>query len=603
MRLILVFSLLLGLVGPACAQTPVHGLSLLGTPQLPPDFPNFPYADPNAPKGGEIVLGAVGSFDSFQPFIVRGSPAAITGVYDTLMRPNKDEPEAYYGHLAGAIIVWPGNAGVTFVLRPEARFNDGSKVTADDVVWTFNALREQGKPSYRQYYADVVEAIVEAPDRVGFRFKNTTNRELPLILGQLPVLPKAWWQGRDFSKPLTEAPLGSGPYRVAAFELGRSVTLERVPNYWAQNLPTGKGLANFDRIRTEYFRDDTIALQALKAGQIDFRQENSSKTWATAYDFPAVEQGLVKKEVLPQSLPTGMQGFFMNTRRPIFADVRVRQALATVFDFEWVNANLFYGAYARTTSYFSNSDLASSGLPSPGERALLEPFRAQLPPGLFTQEFKLPVSDASGNNRAALRQALGLLKAAGWTIKDLKLVNAAGTQMSFEILLSQPSMERVALPYVQWLARLGIDARVRTVDPAQYQRLTDSFDFDMTDGVIAESDSPGNEQTGFWGCAAAKLEGSDNVAGVCHPAVEAMIKHILHAPDRASLVTATRALDRVLLWNWYAVPHWNLQAAWVAHWDRFGHPPKPVRVGLALDAWWFDAARAAVVDAARSAGN
>jgi microcin C transport system substrate-binding protein len=603
-RPILLFFMLLGLVGPVRAQTPVHGLSLLGAPQLPANFTHFPYVNPDAPKGGDLVLSAVGSFDSFHPFIVRGSPAtSVNRIYDTLMRPNEDEPEGYYGHLAGSIIVWPENRGVTFVLRPEARFNDGSKVTADDVVWTFNALREQGRPRYRQYYADVSEAIIEAPDRVGFRFKTTTNRELPLILGQLPVLPKAWWNGRDFSKPLTEPPLGSGPYRVAEFELGRTVTLARVPDYWAKDLPTGKGLANFDRIRTEYFRDDTIALQALKAGQVDFRQESSSKTWATAYDFPAVEKGLVKKEALPHRLPTGMQGFFMNTRRPVFQDARVRQALAWVFDFEWVNANLFYGAYARTTSYFSNSDLAATGLPSAAELALLEPFRAQLPPGLFTEEFKLPVSDASGNNRAALRQALGFLKAAGWEIKDLKLVNAAGVQMSFEILLSQPSMERVALPYVQWLARMGIDARVRTVDPAQYQRLSDSYDFDMTDGLISESDSPGNEQTGFWGCDAAKLAGSDNIAGVCHPAVEAIIKHILAAPDRAALVTATHALDRVLLWNWYAVPHWYNRAIWVVHWDRFDHPQKPVRVGLALDSWWFDASRAIVTDAARVAGK
>ncbi len=604
MRPILLLFLLFGLVGAARAQTPVHGLSLLGAPELPADFPHFPYVNPDAPKGGELVLGAVGSFDSFHPFIVRGSPAASVGrIYDTLMRSNDDEPEAYYGHLAGAITVWPEHKGVTFTLRPQARFNDGSKVTADDVAWTFNALRDQGKPRYRQYYADVAEAIVEAPGKVGFRFKTTTNRELPLILGQLVVLPKAWWQGRDFSKPLAEAPLGSGPYRVADFELGRSVTLARVPNYWAQNLPTGKGLANFDRIRTEYFRDDTIALQALKAGQVDFRQETSSKAWATAYDFPAVEKGLVKKEALPHRLPTGMQGFFMNTRRPIFADARVRQALAWVFDFEWVNANLFYGAYARTGSYFSNSELAASGLPSAAERALLDPFRTQLPPGLFTDAFKLPVTDASGNNRAGLRLALGLLKSAGWEIKDLKLVNAAGQQMSFEILLSQPAMERVALPYVQWLARLGIEARVRTVDPAQYQRLSDSYDFDMTDGVVGQSDSPGNEQTGFWGCGSAKLEGGDNAAGVCHPAVEAMINHILIAPDRAALVTATRALDRVLLWNWYAVPHWHNRASWVVHWDRFGHPTKPVRVGLALDAWWFDAVRAAANDAARKAGK
>ncbi len=604
MRTLLVLALLTCFTDIAAAQTPVHGLSLLGTPELPPDFKNFPYVNPNAPKGGEVVLAAVGNFDSFNPFIVRGSPAAgMREVFDTLMRPNDDEAEGYYGHIAESIIVWPDHRGVTFTLRPQAKFQDGTPITADDVAWTFNMLRAKGRPRYRQYYGDITDVVVETPQKVSFKFKSATNRELPLILGQLPVLPRAWWKNRDFSKPLTEPPLGSGPYRVDHFELGRTMSLARVTNYWAADLPTGKGLANFDIRRTEYFRDATVALQAFKAGQIDFRQENSSKDWATAYDFPAVQRGLVKKEALPHHLPTGMQGFFINTRRPLFQDPRVRQALAWVFDFEWENANLFYGAYTRTTSYFSNSTLAARGLPSPAEQALLAPFRSQLPAGLFTEEFKLPVTDGSGNNRASLLQALALFKAAGWEIKDRKLVDAHGKQMAFEILLGLPAMERAALPYVQWLARLGIDAHVRTVDPAQYQQLTDSYDFDMVDGLTPESDSPGNEQVGFWGCAAGRQPGGDNLAGVCNPAVEAMVAHILTAPDRAALVTATRALDRVLLWNWYVVPQWHLQSTWVAYWDRFAHPAKPVRTGLAFDSWWLDAAHAAATDAARMSGN
>ena len=604
MRVRLALALVLVCVVPAMAQTPTHGLSLLGKPELPANFSHFPYVNPDAPKGGELVQGAVGSFDSFNPFIVRGTPAADIGrVYDTLMRANEDEAEAYYAHLAESVTVWPDHMGVTFTLRPQARFHDGSAVTAEDVAWTFNTLREQGRPRYRQYYGDVAAVEVRGPREVAFRFKSAANRELPLILGQLPVLPHAWWQSRDFTKPLTEPPMGSGPYRVAQYDFGRSITLIRVGDYWAADLPTGKGLANFDTRRTEYFRDATVQLQAFKAGQIDFRQETSSKDWATAYDFPAVQRGLVKKEALAHRLPTGMQGFFMNTRRKLFSDPRVRQALAWVFDFEWENANLFHGAYARTNSYFSNSELAASGLPSAAEAALLAPFRDQLPAGLFTTPFRLPVSDGSGNNRAALRDALALLKSAGWEVRDRKLVNAAGEQMSFEILLSAPSMERVALPYVQWLARLGVAAHVRTVDPAQYQTLTDAYDFDMVDGVVGESDSPGNEQVGFWGCAAGGQPGGDNLAGVCHPAAEAMIDKILNAPDRAALVTATRALDRVLLWNWYVVPHWHLQAVWVAHWDRFAHPARPVRSGLALDRWWLDARRAAATDAARAAGN
>ena len=599
---LLASSLLAG--SPVRAQTPTHGLSLIDKPQLPANFPHFPYVNPNAPKGGEIVLGKDGSFDNFNPFILRGTAAAdMSEVFDTLLRANEDEPEGWYGHIAESITVWPDHMGVTYALRPQAKFHDGTPITAADVAWSFTTLLEKGRPNYRQYYGEVAAVTVDDPRHVSFRFKVATNRELPLILGQLPVLPQAWWKDRDFAKPLTEPPLGSGPYRVEKFEMGRSVSLARVPDYWAANLPTGRGLANFDIRRTEYFRDATVQLQAFKAGQIDFRRENSSKEWATAYEFPAVQKGLVKKEALAQRLPTGMQGFYMNTRRKLFQDPRVRQALAWVFDFEWENANLFYGAYARTESYFSNSELASRGLPSPAELALLEPFRKDLPAGLFNFEFKLPVTDGSGNNREGLRAALALLKSAGWDIKDRKLLNQAGEPMRFEILLSSPTFERVALPYVQWLARLGIEARVRTVDPAQYQRLTDEFDFDVVEGLTGQSESPGNEQVGFWGCAAAKEVGSDNLAGVCNPAAEAMIGKIIAAPDRAALVTATRALDRVLLWNWYVVPHWHLQSARVAYWDRFAHPAAPVRTGLVLSSWWLDKTRAAATDAARMSGS
>ena len=337
----------------------------------------------------------------------------------------------------------------------------------------------------RAYYGDVTDVVAESPTRVVFHFKSTENRELPLILGEMPVLPEHWWKGRDFTKPLTDPPLGSGPYVVGKFELGRSITMDRVADYWAANLPTGRGVDNFDHITTEYFRDATVAMEAFKAGQIDYRAENVAKNWATAYDFPAMQKGLVKKEEIREHLPTGMQGFAMNTRRAIFQDPRVRHALNLAFDFEWMNKNIFYGAYTRTESYFSNSDLASSGLPSADELKLLEPFKANLPPELFTQEFKLPVTDGSGNNRAQLVQALALMKQAGWEVKDRKLVNAQGQQMAFTILLPDPTFERVALPYVQSLDKLGIAANVRTVDPSQYQHLTDDFDFDMTITVFS----------------------------------------------------------------------------------------------------------------------
>ena len=588
---------------PALAQTRTYGLSLLGAPALPADFKAFPYVNPDAPQGGEAVLSAVGTFDSFNPFIVRGTPGAdVSRVWDTLMRADADEAETEYGHLAGVVEIPADHKGVAFELRPEARFHDGTPVTAEDVAWTFETLRDKGRPFYRQYYADVASVAVEGPRRVMFRFKTDTNRELPLILGQMAVLPKHWWAGREFDRPLTDPPLGSGAYRVGNFEFGRSLSMQRVRDAWSNNLPTQRGLANFDTRRTEYFRDATVALEAFKAGQIDLREENNAKEWATSYDFPAAQKGLVKKDLLRHRLPTGMQGFGMNTRRALFKDVRVRHALAIAFDFEWANANLFYGNYTRTGSYFSNSALASTGMPDAAELTLLDKHRAQLPHELFTAPFRLPVTDASGNNREQMRGALALLEQAGWKVRERKLVDADGAPFRFEILLDSPAFERVALPYVQWLSRLGIEATVRTVDAAQYQRLIDSYDYDMTVAAVGQSDSPGNEQSGLWTCGSARLEGGDNLMGICNPVVDALVHEVLIAADRAQLLTATHALDRVLLAGWYVVPHWHLQSVRVAYWDRFGRPDRPVRTGFAFDSWWIDPARAAANDAARRRG-
>ncbi|WP_428491790.1 extracellular solute-binding protein [Rhodopila sp.] len=590
---------------PAPAGQPLrtYGLSLMGKLGLPPDFKSFDYVNPDAPKGGEVALSSVGTFDSFNPFIIRGTaPGDIARVWDSLTKSDADQAETEYGLLAKVIEVPSDRMGVAFELRPEAKFNDGTPVTAEDVAWTFETLREKGRPFFRQYYADVASVTVEGPRRVVFHFKSDNNRELPLILGQMPVLPKHWWAGRDFEKPLTDPPLGSGPYRVGHFEFGRTISMDRVPDVWSKDLPVMRGLNNFDRRRTEYFRDGTVALEAFKAGQIDFREENVAKDWATAYDFPAVQQGLVKKELLPHKLPTGMQGYGMNTRRPLFQDVRVRHALAMAFDFEWANKNLFYGAYTRTKSYFSNSDLASSGIPEGKELALLDKYRDQLPPDLFTKPFELPVTDGTGDNRAELRGALALLEQAGWKVKDRKLVNAQGQPFRFEILLDQPAFERVSLPYVQWLARLGIEAHVRTVDPAQFQRLTDTYDFDMIVVTYGESESPGNEQTGYWTCGAAKPEGGWNLMGVCNPVIDDLVHRVVSAPDRADLVVDVHALDRVLLAGWYVVPQWYLQSVRAAFWDRFGNPGKPVRTGLEFDSWWVDPVKAAAIAAARSHG-
>ncbi len=613
-RNLLGLGLALGLTGPALlrarpglaagdAAAPVpgalrtHALSLLGEPALPPDFPHWPWVNPDAPKGGEITLTALGSFDSFNPFILRGTPAVGTGnLYDTLLKESADESSTEYCHLAGAIELPADRRGVAFELREAARWHDGKPITAEDVVWTFQTLRQHGRPFYRSYWADVSEVVADGPRRVVFRFRTDENRELALILGQMPVLPKHWWEGRDFARPILDPPLGSGPYRLERFEAGRGVTYRRVEEYWARDLPTARGTANFDLMRYEYFRDTTVALEAFKAGQIDFRTENIAKEWATAYDFPAVRRGLVKRDEIRHELPTGMQGFAMNLRRPLFQDARVRRALTEVFDYEWMNANLFYGSYARTASYFSNSELASSGLPKGRELEILERFRGRVPAEVFTEEYTLPVTDGSGNNRAGLRRALGLLREAGWTVKDRRLVNARGEPFEFEILLNGPSFERVALPYVQWLQRLGMSPRVRTVDPAQYQVRTDAFDYDMTVEVFGQSLSPGNEQRDYWTCAKAQENGSRNLAGICDPVVDELVEMIIAAPDREALIARTRALDRVLLWHHYVIPHWHSRVFRIAYWDKFGRPPRNPRYALALDSWWVERGREGAVE-------
>jgi len=587
---------------PARAGTPLrtHALSLLGEPALPASFTHWPWVNPDAPKGGEVARTAIGSFDSLNPYILRGTAAVgVALIYDTLLKESADEASAEYAHLAGIIEIPADGLGFAFELRPEARWHDGRPVTADDVVWTFNALRRDGRPFYRAYWADVTEVVAESPRRVVFRFRTNENRELGLILGQMPVLPKHYWEGRDFARPSMDVPLGSGPYRIERFDAGRGITYARVPDYWGRDLPTMKGTNNFDRMRFEYFRDATVALEAFKAGQIDFRTENIAKDWATAYDFPAVRRGLVKRDEIRHEIPTGMQAFIVNLRRPLFQDARVRRALIEVFDFEWMNANLFFGSYARTNSYFSNSELASSGLPEGRELAILEGYRARIPPRVFTEPYRLPVTDGSGNNRDGLRRALALLREAGWTVRDRRLVDAQGNGFAFEILLNGPSFERVALPYVQVLQRLGMEPRVRTVDPSQYQVRMDNFEYDMTVGGKGQSLSPGNEQRDFFTCEKARENGSQNVTGICNPVVDALVEQVVNAPDRDALVARTRALDRVLLWGNHVIPQWHLRSFRIAWWDKFGKPARNPRYGIGLDSWWVEAQRVGTVEEGR----
>jgi microcin C transport system substrate-binding protein len=577
-----------------------HALSLLGTPALPPDFPHWPWVNPNAPQGGEVTLSGLGSFDSLNPFIMRGTSAlGLVNIYDQLLASSSNEASTEYAHLAQVVEIPADRMGVSFELRESARWHDGRSVTAEDVVWTFNTLIRDGRPFYRAYWGDVAEAVAESPRRVTFRFRSNENRELALILGQIFVLPRHFWEGRDFARPLQDIPLGSGSYRVESFESGRSITYRHVPDHWSRRQNTNIGRQNFEVLRYEYFRDATVAFEAFKAGQVDFRTENIARNWNSGYDFPAHRRGLVKRDEIRHEIPTGMQAFVMNLRRPLFQDARVREALMHVFDYEWLNANIFGGMYARTTSFFSNSELASSGLPQGRELEILERYRGRVPESVFTTEFRLPVTDGSGNNREGARRGLALLREAGWEVRNRRLVNAQGQPFSFEILLNGATFERVALPYVQWLQRLGVEARVRTVDPAQYQVRTDAFDYDMTVDVIGQGLSPGNEQRDYWTCQKARENGSNNIAGICDPVIDELVEMLISAPDRDELIHRTRALDRVLLHNHFVIPQWHSREFRVAFWDRFGRPERNPRYALGFETWWIDPARDAALTAAR----
>ena len=590
---------------PAAAQdvkvTKSHGLTLGDELKYKPDFKHFDYVNPDAPKGGAVKLHAVGGFDSFNPFIIKGDPAAAVGLtIDTLMTRAEDDEMAEYGLIAESVEVPEDLSYVIYNLRPEARFHDGSPITAEDVIFSLNILRDKGAPLYRLYYKNISKAEALTPHRVKFTFDGPKNRELPQITGQINVLSKKYWESRNFESTTLEPPLGNGAYKIVAFEPNRFVQLERVRDWWAKDLPVSRGLNNFDTIRYDYYRDATVALEAFKAGQYDFRNENNSKVWATGYDFPALADGQVVKEEVPSKLPTGMQGFAFNLRRADkFGDIRVRQAIGLAFDFEWSNEALFYGQYKRTESYFSNSELAATGLPSPGELKLLEPFRGKVPEEVFTKEFHAPKTDGSGTPRENLRQAQTLLRQAGWTVQNGVLTSPAKKPLEIEFLLSSPDFERIVSPFIQNLKRLGINARIRTVDPAQYINRVRERDFDMIVQSWGQSLSPGNEQREFWSTDAADRPGSRNVVGIKNPAVDALIDKIIHAEDRAELITATKALDRVLLWNHYVVPNWHVTQFRLAYWKRFGIPAQRPGYGLGLFSWWIDPEKDAALQRAR----
>jgi microcin C transport system substrate-binding protein len=584
--------LALALLSPFPAFADGHAIALHGAPKYPAGFAHFDYVSPDAPKGGTVRLGGFGSFDTLNPFTLKGEAANGLGlVYDTLLTSSADEASVEYGLLAEKVEVAADKLSVTFTLNPAAKFADGNPVTGGDVVWSFNTLIEKGAPTYKLYYADVAGVSAKG-NIVTFTFKNAGNRELPLILGQLPVLPAQAWAGKDFSATTLELPLGSGPYRVKEAQPGRRIVLERRDDYWAKDLNVNKGRYNYDTLQWDYYRDLGVMFEAFKAGELDYWAEFKAQNWATGYDVPAVKEGRIKRELIDNEDPQGMQGFAINTRCEIFKDVRVRQALGLLFDFEWTNANIFYGQYTRAKSYFSNSELASSGVPLGRELEILEPFRKDLPPELFTKPFTPSVTKGDGNIREQMKQAADLFKAAGWELQKGVMTNTAtGKPLTFEILVAQDAFERVLLPYVANLQRLGIKASLRRIDTPQYINRMNDFNYDMTVLTIPQSLSPGNEQVSYWSSQSAGMNGSKNYMNVSNSVVDALVGQIIAAPTREELVAVTRALDRVLLWGYYVVPNWYVDGSRVAWWNRFAEPKVRQKYGVGfLDAWWVDGA-------------
>ena len=581
--------LLISAAGVARAVV-TYGMSLYGELKYPADFTHFDYADPNAPKGGTMKLETIGTFDTLNPFIIKGVPAAGIGeTFDTLMTRSEDEPASDYPLIAESADLAADRMSVLYSLNPKARFHDGAPITPDDVIWSFGILRDKGAPQYRFYYGDVTKVEIAGDHGVRFQFKNGDNRELPAILSEMPVLSKAYWSTRDFEKTTLEPPLGSGPYKIESVDPGRSITYRRIADYWGKDLPVNRGRFNVDVIRYDYYRDSTVALEAFKAGAYDIRQENSSKAWSTGYDGPALRDGLIKKVVIPNQNPSAMQGFGYNLRRPLFQDPLVRRALAYAFDFEWSNVNLFYGAYTRTRSYYDNSELAATGTPQGDELKLLEPFRGQIPDDVFTKEYDPPKYTDQFTIRDGLRDALGLLKEAGWSFKGEQLVNdKTGQPFTFQIIDFDPQMERIILPFIQNLKRLGITATLRTVDVSQYQQLMNNFDFDMNVVIFGQSLSPGNEQREFFGSAAADQPGSQNLLGIKSKVIDQLIEGVIAAQTRADLVTHVHALDRVLQYGYYVIPQYHLGQFWFAYWDKFRHPQVAPKYTPGLETWWID---------------
>jgi microcin C transport system substrate-binding protein len=607
-------------VAPAFADETVHrhAMSLVRPPKYPADFKHFDYVNPDAPKGGEIRETNIqaGTFDSVNPIPLKGEKALGLGLlFETLMARSLEESSTQYGLIAEWASYPDDYSSVTFKLRDEARWQDGAPITPEDVLFSMEVL-QKNNPFYGEYYKNVVKGEKTGDREVTFTFDSKGNRELPQIVGELSVFPKHFWEAkdaggaqRDPARTTLEPLLGSGPYRIKSIDPGRSLTYERIPDYWAKDLGVRKGQYNFDKITYDFYREVSVAFEAFKADHLDYWHESSSKTWATGYDFPAIKNGwVIKRDDIHLKTGQPMQGFAMNIRRSIFSDPRVRHAFNLAFDFEWANQNIFYGQYARTSSYFENSELAATGLPQGRELEILENLRTEVPPEAFTEPYKNPVNATPDDLRTHLREAVKLLQAAGWEVKDGVLTNkATGEPMTVEFLVqvqAAPLWERIIGPYIANLQKLGVKSQIRAVDPPQYKQRTDNFDFDIIIESLPQSDSPGNEQRGFWSSAAADTPGSRNAIGIKNPAVDKLVDMIIFAKDRDELVAATHALDRVLLWNHYVVPQWHLLSERIAYWDRFGIPKTaPSTVVGADEVWWFDKERAAKLEAAHGASK
>lgn len=587
--------------------------SLLSESKYGENFQRYDYVNPDAPKSGTLNSVAQGTFDSFNPYIVQGTPAAgFAGfggglLYDTLMEQSIDEPGVGHPLIADAYKYPDDYSSATYRLDPRAKWHDGQPITVDDVVWSFQVLKANS-PLYARYYDNITEAVALNDREVEFRFDQKGNRELPKIIGDMAVLPKHWWEGtdakgnkRDITKPTLEAPLGSAAYKIKSFKPGSEIVWERVPDYWGAKVPVKVGRENFDLRRYVYFQDENAAWQAFtKGGLEDIQSENSSRRWATYYNFPAFETGDVIKREFPATSRAFFQGFVMNLRRPQFQDRHVREALTYAFDFETMNRTIFFGFNTRTRSYFVGSDLAATGLPQGKELEILNVYKDQLPQELFTQEYTLPVYDTPQSQRTHLQQAVKLFGGAGWKIQGGKMVNDKGEQFAIEFLgtTASDTDEVITTPYINMLKKIGINATLRNVDPGQYVNRVRDFDFDMLTTTMAQTESPGNEQRDFWSSKAADIPGSRNLMGIKNPVVDALIDKVIFAKDREELVAATRALDRVLLWNFYVVPQYHRSVVWLAYWNKFGMPDKqPDYIGPDIESWWIDPAREAALAA------